>query len=277
MHRLGVHSHLFRGSPTAVAEAFRRHGLTCAQLTPNFPCLTFVYPEQITAERCREAAEPFERAGIPIVCLSGTTNLMDPDRSRRQRGIERLHCLIGHCRDFGTSRIVTETGSLSPLSPWAPYPPNRSPEAWGHLCRALRETLRVAEEHGVTLLLKPENTHVLAFVEDAVRLREEMAHPHLGFVMDPANFLVESAPQELSRNLEHLIEQLGPCAPVVHVKDLSFERNGIATPRAGRGVLDHGLLLRLLRRHQTDVPLILEHLRPDEIADTMTYLRSFSG
>jgi sugar phosphate isomerase/epimerase len=275
MNPVGVLSQLFRGSPASVAEAVRRHGLSCVQLTPNFPGLTFLGPEQITPCRCRQAAEPFQDMGILIACLSGNTNLMDHDLGRRQRGIDRLHSLIRHCRDFGTSRIVTETGTLSPKSPWAPYPPNRSREAWSELQRIVAEAVRVAADHGVTLLLKPDNTHVLAFVEDAAQLREELHHPNLGFVLDPANFLMECAPAELDRTLEDLVEKIGPWAPVVHAKDLRFDRAAAATPRAGLGVLDYRLFFQCLRHHQPQAPVILEHLRPEEIAETRAYLEPF--
>src|SRR5437762_11324336 len=114
MMLLGVHSHLFRGSPTAVADACRRHGLAGVQLTPGFPGLTFHEPGQITPARCRQVVEPFLAAGLRIACLSGYTNLMDPDLERRHRGIIRLHALLRHGRDFGTERVVTETGTLSP-------------------------------------------------------------------------------------------------------------------------------------------------------------------
>src|SRR5437879_887313 len=171
---LGAPSHLFRGSPAAVAAAFRQQGLTCVQLTPNFPGLGFHEPGAITPERCRRAADPFRAAGITVACLAGYIHLMDADLDRRHRGIVRLHTLIRHCRDFGTERILTETGSLCPSSPWMPHPPNRSHEAWLELRLIVAEALQVAADHGVTLLLKPGNTHVLAAVEDALRLRAEL-------------------------------------------------------------------------------------------------------
>jgi sugar phosphate isomerase/epimerase len=266
---------LFRGSPEAVAEAFRRHGLTCVQLTPNFPGLSFREPGRITAERCRRVGAAFRAADVPVACLSGTTNLMDPDLDRRHRGIVRWHRLIRHCRDFGTDRIITETGSLSPKSPWAPHPPNRSREAWTELCLIVGEALRLADDHGVTVLLKPEAAHVLASAEDALRLRDELGHPRLGFVMDPANFLIDSPPAELAANLVRLFEQLGAAAPVAHAKDLRFGARGESTPRAGGGVLDYGLFLRLLDRYQPEAPVILEHLRPEEVAAARAYVGQF--
>jgi sugar phosphate isomerase/epimerase len=276
-HPLGVASHLFRGSPAEVAAVCRGHGLTCVQLAPNFPGLSFYQPGDVTPERCRRAAEPFAREGVAVACLWGSANLLDPDLDRRHRGIVRLHALLRHGRDFGTEYLVTETGSLNPVSPSAPCPENHSREAWLELGLILSEALRVAADAGVTLLLKAESNHVLATLEDALRLRDELPHPNLGFVLDPVNYLLGTSPGDLAPALERLVEQLGPWAPVVHAKDIRFEADGVTTPRAGDGVLDYGLFLRLLDRHQPGAAIILEHLCPHEVPEAVAYMRRCLG
>ena len=74
-----------------------------------------------------------------------------------------------------------------------------------------------------------------------------------------------------------LVEQLGPWAPVVHAKDIRFEPGGVTVPPAGGGVLDYGLFLRLLDRHQPRAPIILEHLCPQEVADAVAHVRRHLG
>lgn len=271
-HLLGVASHLFRGSPAEVAGACRRHGLTCVQLTPNFPGLPFYQPGEVTPERCRRAAEPFAREGIVVACVGGSGNLLDPDLDRRHRTVLRLHALLRHCREFGTDRLVTETGSPNPATPGSPDPANRSRETWLELRLIVAEALRVAAEAGTMLLLKPDPSHVLATAEDALRLRDELRHPNLGFVLDPVNLLLDCPREELTAALGRLVEQLGPWAPVVHAKDIAYEGDRVTAPRAGLGVLDYGLFLRLLRPYQPAAPIILEHLRPQEVADAAAYM-----
>jgi sugar phosphate isomerase/epimerase len=275
MHPLGVHSHLFRGCAATVAAEVCRHGLACVQLTPSFPRLSFHEPGQITPDRCRRAAEPFLAAGLRLAALSGGGHLLDPNLDRRHQHIVRWHALIRHCRDFGTDRVATETGSLSTASPWLPHPPNRTAEAWSELCLIVREGLRRAADAGVTLLFKPGGTHVLATVADALRLSDELDHPNLAFVLDPATFLLDSRPEELAGETARLVELLGPRAPLVHVKDLRFDGTGPSTPRAGRGVLDFGLFFGALQRFQPAAPVILEHLRPTEVVATRAYLEPF--
>jgi sugar phosphate isomerase/epimerase len=266
MHRLGVHTHLFRGSPETVADTCRRQGLTCVQLTPAFPGLSFRHPGEITPQRCRRVAEAFAAAGVEIACLSGSTNLLDPDLERRHRGILRLHELVRRCPDFGTDRIVTGSGSLTPDSALAPSPDNQSREAWAELRLIVAATVRLAAEHGVTVLLKAAGGQVLAAAADLLRLRADLPSGQLGFVLDPAGYLTGSTPGEVDRDLERLVEQLGPWAPVVHAKDLCFTPEGASLPRVGQGVLAYGRFFRLLDRWQPAVAVILEHLRPEEVA-----------
>lgn len=275
---LGVMSHLFRGSPAAVAAALVQHGLNYVQLTPSFPGLRFHEPHEIVAERCRQPAEPFHQAGIAIACLSANTHLMDPDLDRRHRGIVRLHALIRQCRAFGTTYLVTETGSLNPESPWVHHPPNRTHEAWAELRTIVAEAQALAAEQRVTLLLKPGPTHVLATVDDAVQLRQELPGPHLGFILDAAGFLWDSPLDHLGANLDRLAERLGPWTPVIHAKDLQFDAAGVVSmPRVGRGVLDYGRLLRLLQAHHADPPVILEHVRPEEVPGAVQHMRQLSS
>jgi sugar phosphate isomerase/epimerase len=273
---LGTHSHLFRGSPAAAAAAMRRLGLNCVQLTPSFPGLRFHELAHFSSERCRAVAEPFQSAGLRIACLSGAADLMDPNLDRRHRGILRLHALVRHCRDFGTDCIVTETGSLHPKGAWTAPPLARSREAWAELLLILGETLRVAAEHNVRLLLKPGPGQVLASIEDALRLRYELPHHCLGFVMDPANFLLESRPETLAEDLDRLVRCMGRWTPVIHAKDLRFTATGTATPRVGRGVLSYGRLLCGLREVQPETPIILEHLRPEEVTEARACMERFT-
>src|SRR5581483_9753571 len=147
---LGVPSHLFRGPPEAVAEAVRHNGLGCVQLTPNFPDLPFHHPGQFSRDRCRQAADPFLARGIRIACLTGSSDLLDPDLDRRHRGVLRLHALLRHGREFGTDHVVAETGGAG------------GEAARAELRLIVAEALRVAADAGVRLLLKPAATQALA-------------------------------------------------------------------------------------------------------------------
>jgi sugar phosphate isomerase/epimerase len=274
-HPVGVATHLFRGSPEVVAATCRRHGLTCVQLTPNFPGLGFHEPGLITPERGRRAAEPFRAAGLAVAALSAPTNLLDPDLARRHRGLLRLHALLRQACDFGTEAVVTESGNLNPESPWEPCPVNRTAAARRELVLILREALRAAEDGGSRLLLKPSRAHVVASLDDALRLYDEVGHAALGFVLDPAELLHDVPREERPERMVDIVDRLSPLAPLVHLKDLQEEADGtVSLPRIGLGELDVGRLLRQLDRYQPEAPLVLEHLRPDDVEAARSYVEA---
>jgi sugar phosphate isomerase/epimerase len=273
MSQVGAHSHLFRGPPGVVAASVRDHGLTCVQLTPSFPQLHFDEPGELTADRCRRAVDPFLELGIEIVGLSGGENLLDPEVDRRHPAIVRLHALIRHSRDFSTKRVILSLGTWESSDP-SDSIARETPSRWLEVHCIITEALRVAGDHGVELLLKPDRCQESSWQASIGRILDEVAFSNVRFVMDPANYLANSVPEHLARDARALCQKLGPLAPLVHAKDMCFGPSGVTTPRAGRGALDYAAFFRLYRRHQPGAPVILEHLRPDEIEETRAYVES---
>jgi sugar phosphate isomerase/epimerase len=269
MNRIGVHSHLFRGPARAVAEAARAHGLGCVQLTPNFPGLGFHEPGQTVRDRCLRAAEPFAQAGVAIASL-GAGTILD-DLNRRHASILRCHALIRHCSDFGARYLVVETG---PAKMECAGRSEAGSGAWYELRAILREALIMAADYGVHLLLKPDPAHHLSSPRQALELRQDLPNPQLGFVMDPAAFLCGTPSSEWSTELRRLCASLGPCAPLIHAKDLRAGETCPSLPPAGRGGLDYELLLTLHGQDNPTAPIILEHLRPEEIGETKDYIET---
>ena len=273
MNLVGVHSHLFRGPPSAVAASLREYRLACVQLTPNFPHLRFEEPGHVTADRCRQAAEPFLEAGIVVVGLAGGQNLLDPEVNRRHPTIVRLHALIRHSRDFGTKRVILSVDHCDASEPPCPIV---SPmlSRWMEMHCIITEAVRVAEDHDVELLLKLESHRNSRWQTSVGRMLTEVAPANLRFVMDPANYLASSAADTLAGDALSLCEALGPRAPLVHAKDICFSSAGVTTPRAGQGCFDYAAFFQLFHRYQPDVPIILEHVRPSEIEETRAYMES---
>jgi sugar phosphate isomerase/epimerase len=275
MNRIGVHSHLFRGSPSAVAACMRDHGLTCVQLTPSFPHLHFDEPGQVTADRCQRATEPFLESDLEIVALSGGENLLAPDVDRRHPAIVRLHALIRHSRDFCTGRVVLNLGHWE--SPDSSDSISPEPVQSSEIGCIIAEALRVAEDHGVELLLKSDRCRISSWRASIRCILSEVPSSNVRFVMDPANYLANSLSEHLAYDVRRLCEELGPLAPLVHAKDLCFCSGGITSPRAGRGSFDYAAFFQAYHLYQPEAPVILEHLRPAEVDETRAYMESCLG
>jgi sugar phosphate isomerase/epimerase len=256
-----------------VAASVRDHGLTCVQLTPSFPHLRFDEPGQVTADRCRRAAEPFMESGLQIAALSGGENVLAPEVDRRHPAIVRLHALIRHSHDFSTCRVVLNLGNWESSDHFDSMP-LETPARWPEVRCIIAEALRVADDHGVQLLLKPDRCQRSSWHASIRRILGEVTSPNVRFVMDPADYLANSLLEDVACDVQRLCKELGPMAPLVHAKDLSFGSSGITTPRAGRGSFDYADFFHIYRSYQPEAPVILEHLRPGEIEETLSYIES---
>jgi L-ribulose-5-phosphate 3-epimerase len=262
---LGIFNTVYRDLSIAeIAQALVREGLTRLQLDPRAPGLWGA--EGPTLQRAQEVCKVLADHGITVAALAGYTNLVDPDPDRREAALQQFEAMLALCEPFGTPYIATETGSLHPQSPWLDYPANHEPEAWELLTSVLERLLKKAQAHGVTILIEGYVNNVVATTEAATRLVQELGSANLGFVLDPFNYFRPNDMKQPAAALERIFRAIGAHAQVAHAKDVVYTERGIETPRVGAGEADWPAYARLLRTHLPHVPLILEHLRPEEVA-----------
>jgi len=267
---LGIFSSVYGAlPPPELARRARADGFQAVQLDPGAHGLP---PGDASAARAARRA--LEDQGIAVAALAGYTNLVDPDPRRRERGLRALEALIAVCRDFGTPYVATETGSLHPQSPWEDFPANHAPQARAELLGVLRRLLLRARACGVTILIEGYVHNVIATTAEAAALVAELGPEGLGFVLDPFNYFLPADLEHPVQGLERVFAALGPRAPLAHAKDVVYGPGGIDTPRAGAGRMDWTAYARLLRQHRPEAPLILEHLRPEDVAGCRAFVEA---
>jgi sugar phosphate isomerase/epimerase len=253
-----------------VAAAVRRAGLDCVELVPGFPDLRFGNPGDVTAERCRLVAAAFQDAGVGIACVDAVTDLLDPNLTERHRAVLRCHAIIRHCRSFDTDKVCVAagpgTGGMT-----VEQPLDESTIRQG-LRLMLHEIVDRAEDAGVTVLLKPRLGGPFAALENVCSFRAEFADRAVRLMLDPATALAKYGTAGVDGNLDHLCKELLPWSAALVAKGLCFEENGPVMPRVGRGVLDYERVLGWLRQAGCNVPVILEHVRVDELASARAYV-----
>jgi sugar phosphate isomerase/epimerase len=271
---VGAFSNLFRGKPQDVASLFVRYGLESVQIQPRWNLGMADESNSLDVNECREISQPFADAGIQIAGLTASTNFIDPQISRRRKLVRRFDKLIEHCQDFGTSNIVTETGTLDPEHPWSDFRDNRSPAALALFRRNLTPSVRLAEKAGVTILLKGYLYHVVHTMETAQAIHEHFG-PTVQFVMDPASYFTRNMVSASTSFLRRVFEVMGPFCPVAHGKDVRYVGGTLTTPRTGTGSLDYREFLELLDEYNPDGPLILEQISPEQLRETLDFLDRF--
>ncbi|HET7560137.1 MAG TPA: TIM barrel protein, partial [Limnochordia bacterium] len=187
------------------------------------------------------------------------------DQARREAGIAKLERLIDVTPEFGTPYLATETGSLNPESPWSDYAANHTQAAWNELLRILRRLAKRARAAGTVLLIEGYVNNVVATTAQAEKVLHELGADVVGFVLDPFNYQTRADLQTPAESMARIVRTLAPHAKIAHAKDVRYGANGVETPKVGDGRADWRAYAKALAEHAPQLPLVLEHLRPDEI------------
>ena len=271
MNPIGIFAKTFpRPTPEENLDAVRSNGLGVVQY--NLACAGLPsLPERIEPRLAQQIGAAAASRRITIAAVSGTFNMIDPLRERRDVGMRRLGELAGACALLGTKVITLCTGTRDPDYMWRGHPANRRPDAWAELLTAMEQALVIAEEHDLWLAVEPETANVVDSPAKARRLLDELRSPRLKIIIDPANlFHAEDLPHQRTI-LDAAFGLLGPDVVLAHAKDVRVVDGTVHHVPAGTGVLDYHHYLTLLRH--TPVPLIVHGLAEAEVDPALAFLR----
>jgi sugar phosphate isomerase/epimerase len=271
MNPIGIFAKTFpQPTPEENLDAVRRHRLGVVQY--NLACAGLPsLPERIEPRLAQRIGAAAAARRIAIAAVSGTFNMIDPVRERRDAGMRRLGQLAGACAPLGTRIITLCTGTRDPDDMWRGHPANGRPDAWADLLAALEQALALAEEHDLWLAIEPETANVVDSPAKARWLLDELRSPRLKIIIDPANlFHVETLPHQRAI-LDAAFDLLGPDIVLAHAKDVRVVDGAVHHVAAGTGLLDYAHYLTLLRH--VPVPLIVHGLAEAEVEGALAFLR----
>ena len=226
-------------------------------------------PEAIAPTACAEIASASTRSGVAIAAVSGTYNMIHPDKAARESGFARLATLIRAAPQMGIRLVTLCTGTRHVSDQWAFHPDNASAAAWRELLIEMERAAAIAEECGVDLGVEPELANVVSSAALGRRLIDELGSRRVKIVLDPAN-LFETAPAAQIRSIiAEAVDLLADRIVMAHAKDRRPD-GGFAT--AGTGVIDFAHFVRTLRNAGFDGPLITHGLSEAEAPDVAAYL-----
>lgn len=273
MNQLGFMSYIYMGwSAEAMADEARNQGMNYVQIDPK-QAMQVMDDQPFSLTRAEKIRSIFENKGITIVGLSGYTNLMNPNLTKREAKLEQLEKMIDLCSVYETRYMATETGSLHPTNAWRDYEGNRTPEAWEELLQIIDRLRNRAVKQGAILLAEGFVNNVLATTEQAKDMIERLGTEGLAFIMDPFNYLKQEDLSTQTEAMAAMFDHIGKICPIAHAKDALYGAEGFTTPRVGAGQADWNVYAELLSRRMPDVPLILEHAKPEEVADCLSIIR----
>lgn len=280
--------------PYTLAESIARiqkDGFQCVQLDLSFKDMDLSF-ENLTKEKCHTIRDAFRDANLPIVCISGYTNIIHPDPAIREKNLFGLKTLLKYARDLGSPYVISETGTYNTESDWVWDPKNGTEEAYEEICKQIEELSKFAYDHGSVFLVENYVNNVVGSVDKLNRLFSDVNHPGLGLLMDPTNYFTDTNIDDVDGELNRIFNALGDRIKIAHAKDCkpaedtsekhadidaveshTFRGAGaVELPAPGLGILNYDLYLQRLSKIHPNIPIIIEHLDEQDIPRAKKFL-----
>jgi len=280
--------------PYTLAESIKRIkalGFSAVQLDLCFKDMKLEAAD-LTQEKCHIIRDAFRDANLPIVAISGYTNIVHPDTAKRKANIDYLKTLLKFARDLGTPYVISETGTFDPDSDWVYHPKNGTEEGYEAIRATILDLARYAYDNGSVFLIENYVNNIIGSVDQVLRLFGDIDHPGLGLLMDPTNYFNDNNIDDVDGELNRIFNALGNRIKIAHAKDCkravdTSEKHaqidateshtfrgagGVELPAPGLGVLNYDLYLKRLSQLHPNIPIIIEHLDEDDIPRAKKFL-----
>ena len=234
---------------------------------------------QINTEEFTDLFEPILAAGEDILYigfssgLSGTFNMIDPDRDARERGIRQFEHQCEIAAMLNIPLVSLCTGSKNLKSKWEWHDDNLKESSWTELMHSTERILRFAETYGVVLGVETEVNNIINTAERARRYLDEFKSPNLKIIMDGANLMTAQSIGSMHAILDQAFDALGADIVSAHAKDLYLDEAGkIAYTAPGKGLLDFGYYIAGLKNAGYKGSLIMHGFGESDVAFSRDYL-----
>lgn len=291
MIAVGIFNGYFPYSLDESIKRIKAQGFSCVQLDLCFKDMDLEW-QRLDAQKCHKIRDAFRQANLPIVCISGYTNLVHPEPARRMANTEYLKTLLRFARDLGTPYVISETGTYNADSDWVFDPKNATEGAYQEVKAIIADLAQHAHAHNAVFLIENYVQNIIGSVDQLLRLFAEVKSPGLGLLLDPTNYFTDRNIGDVDGELNRILNALGDRVKIAHAKDIklatdtgekhakidaseahSFRGAGsVELPAPGLGVLNYDLYLRRLADSHPNIPIIIEHLDESDVPRAKRFL-----
>jgi sugar phosphate isomerase/epimerase len=255
---------LKRPSVKELFAAIRENGFSEVQLNMASVCGEQM-PETIPEDLALDVCEQARANGIEIVAVNGTFNMIHPDASRRQAGLDRFEVVARACEPLRCGFVTLCTGSRDAQNMWRFHEDNDSQAAWDDLRDSMGKVLRIAERCRIILGVECEASNAVSSAGKARLLLDEFRSDRLKIIMDVANLFQPG--QAKRENVRAIMDQafdlLAGDITLAHGKDIS-EGAGLTFTHAGNGIVDFPYYLQKLKECGYRGGMLLHGVKAEE-------------
>jgi len=272
MMRIGVRAHDFGKLPTEeLAARIAAKGLSCVQLALSKAIAGIdLKPGQLNPGMAFHIGQAFHRHGLQIAVLGCYINPIHPDPDTRRALLSHFEEHLRFARDFGCGLVALETGSVK--ADYSYHADNRGEPAFQTFLSSIARLVEEAESLGVLVGIEGVTTHVISTPARMRNVLDAIGSNHLQVVFDPVNLLSADNCRDQDRIMKEAFDLYGDRIVAVHAKDFIVEKGEWKTVRTGRGSLNYGLLLGLIRQRKPYVSILLEEAGEDTVEECLRFL-----
>jgi sugar phosphate isomerase/epimerase len=284
MISVGIFTGYYPYNMDEVIRRIKASEFNCVQLDVSFKDLDAT-KEPLTKEKAHRIRDAFRDANLPIVAVSGYTNIIHPDPDKRKANLDYLKMMLRYARDLGCPYVASETGTCNPESDWVWHENNTNPAVFEETVGIIKDLAKYAEDWGSTFIVENYVNNIIGSVEQVETMFREVHSPALGLLCDPTNYFDEQTIKDVDGTLEDVFDRLSPFMKIAHAKDIALAKDtaekhadidadeshtfrgsgAVELPAAGLGILNYDLYAKLLSKNHPNIPLIIEHLDMDDI------------
>ena len=274
-----------------VIKKIKASDFSCVQLDVSFKDCDAV-KEHLTKQKANLIRDKFRDANLPIVAVSGYTNLVHPDRDKRKANIAFIKMMMERALDLGCPYVASETGTYNRESDWVWDDHNATEAAYQEAAEIIYDIVKFAREHGAVYIVENYVNNVVGSVEQVLRLFKDINLPNIKLLCDPTNYFNDGNIDDVNGELRRIFDALSDKMVVAHAKDCkraesteekhadidadeshTFRGSGaVELPAAGLGVLNYDLYVKLLAKDHPNMPIIIEHLDENDISRAKGFL-----
>lgn len=207
-------------------------------------------------------------ADVLIAEVGAWSNPLNPDEHERRKAIDYCQQRLALAEAIGARCCVNISGSRG--SVWdGPHPENLTDETFDLIVETVRTIIDAVQPTRTFYTLETMPWLYPDSAESYVQLLHAIDRKQFAVHFDPANLV--NSPQHYYHSgalIREFVSRLGSSIKSCHARDVvltgGFLPIHLDECRPGLGTLDYHMLLRELERVDSDMPLLLEHLKREE-------------
>ncbi|HYO89074.1 MAG TPA: TIM barrel protein [Candidatus Limnocylindrales bacterium] len=217
-----------------------------------------------------------DAADLVIAEVGAWSNPISPDESIRRAAVAHCQTQLALADEVGARCCVNISGSRA--TQWdGPDADNLTEATFNLIVETVRHILDAVRPKRSFYALEMMPWAFPDSAESALALVRAIDRPGFGLHLDPVNLI--TSPRQFYNNarlIEDCCITLGPLIKSCHAKDIVLQPQltvHLDEVRPGLGGLDYAAYLRSLAK-LGDIPLMLEHLSPEEYGPAGAYIRA---